>query len=61
VQGVHLDEPLGHVRITVDTAADLELVRTIIEELAGRDPAFSLADVLALLRARPELGAAANL
>jgi spore coat polysaccharide biosynthesis protein SpsF len=48
------DEPADH-RLTVDTPADYELVRTIFEELYPSDPAFGLEAILVLLERRPEL------
>lgn len=47
---------LSDLRWTVDTAADLEFVRTVYDSLSptGRRR-FGMAEVLALLRARPEL------
>ena len=42
-------------RLTVDTPEDFELVTRIYEELYPRNPAFTLYDVLALLRSRPDL------
>ena len=45
------------VRLTVDTPEDLALVREVLEALYPANPGFSLADVLDLLDARPELRA----
>jgi spore coat polysaccharide biosynthesis protein SpsF len=45
------------LRLTVDTPEDLALVRAVFEALHPRDPAFTLADILALLGAHPELRA----
>lgn len=42
------------LRLTVDEPADYELVRRIIETLHPQNPAFTAADVVALLRARPD-------
>lgn len=50
-----LPEVVSEIRLTVDTAEDLELVRAIYEALYERNPAFSLVDVLDFLNARPEL------
>jgi spore coat polysaccharide biosynthesis protein SpsF len=52
VRTVDLDRDLGDVRITVDTQDDLDLVRSLLEELLARNPAFDLADVLAALERR---------
>ncbi len=41
-------------RLTVDTAADFELIRRIYEALYPADPEFSFADVVQLLRLHPE-------
>lgn len=49
----HVDR--SHLRLTVDTPADLALVRAVYEALHPRDPAFGLDAVLALLDARPDL------
>lgn len=54
VREVHLDRPLGDVRITVDTPEDLALVRAILAALVPGNPDFGLEDVLAWLeRNRP--------
>jgi spore coat polysaccharide biosynthesis protein SpsF len=45
------------LRLTVDTAEDYELIRQIYEGLYPANPAFTLADILAFLRDRPELSA----
>jgi spore coat polysaccharide biosynthesis protein SpsF len=42
------------LRLTVDEPADYELIRRIFEALHPDNPAFTAADVLALLRARPD-------
>jgi len=52
VRTVDLDRDLGDVRITVDTQQDLDLVRSLLEELLAGDPAFGLADLLAALERR---------
>lgn len=46
---------LSHLRWTVDTAEDYELVVRIVDELYPSKPIFLLNDVLALLATRPEL------
>ena len=43
------------LRLTVDTEEDLEFVRGIYCELYSRNPDFTLADVLQLLEANPEM------
>jgi spore coat polysaccharide biosynthesis protein SpsF len=43
------------VRLTVDTRDDLALVRAIYGELYPLNPHFTLADVLQLLDANPEM------
>ena len=45
----------SHLRWTVDEPEDLELVTRIFEALYPTNPAFSTADVLALLERQPEL------
>jgi spore coat polysaccharide biosynthesis protein SpsF len=50
-----LPEAAAHLRLTVDTEEDLELVRAIYTELYPVDRAFTLADVLQLLDKKPEL------
>jgi spore coat polysaccharide biosynthesis protein SpsF len=45
---------LSHLRWTVDTAEDFELVRRVLETLYPRKPAFEMADVLALLAEHPD-------
>jgi spore coat polysaccharide biosynthesis protein SpsF (cytidylyltransferase family)/RimJ/RimL family protein N-acetyltransferase len=49
---VDLDPPLGNMRITIDTAADLELVRGVLERLGGRTD-FTLDELLAAALVRP--------
>src|SRR3954468_19392190 len=52
LRSVVSDRPeTGELRLTVDTAEDYELVRTVFEELYPRDPAFALPEILALLDA----------
>jgi spore coat polysaccharide biosynthesis protein SpsF len=46
---IDLDPPAGEIRVTVDEARDLELVRAIFERLYPRDPAFSLEDIVELI------------
>jgi spore coat polysaccharide biosynthesis protein SpsF len=48
---------LSHLRLTVDEPQDFQLVQRIYEELYPAAPAFTIADVVALLEARPELAA----
>ncbi|EME68426.1 spore coat polysaccharide biosynthesis protein F [Paramagnetospirillum caucaseum] len=43
------------LRLTLDTPQDYELIDTVFSALLPRGPGFSLADILALLRAHPEL------
>src|SRR5215217_5846862 len=50
-----LPEAAAHLRLTVDTEEDLRLVREIYERLYPVNPAFTLADVLVLLDAQPQL------
>lgn len=50
-----LPEVVSEIRLTVDTAEDLELVRAIYSGLYDRNPAFSLVDVLDFLNAHPDL------
>lgn len=50
-----LPEAAASLRLTVDTAEDLGLVRAIYAELYEANPAFTLADVLTLLDRRPDL------
>ncbi|MCI0582965.1 MAG: glycosyltransferase family protein [Chloroflexi bacterium] len=51
---VKADADRSAERWTVDTAEDLELVRRIYEALYPANPAFSTADVIALLNDHPE-------
>lgn len=51
---VQHDPDLGHLRLTVDTAQDLELVREIYAAFGNRDD-FTLADILRLLDEKPQL------
>ena len=43
------------LRLTLDTPEDLALIRAIFDRLYPNDPAFTLGDIVRLLRARPEL------
>jgi spore coat polysaccharide biosynthesis protein SpsF len=45
------------LRLTVDTEDDLRFVRAVYEELYPGNPAFTLADVIDLLAARPDIKA----
>lgn len=54
LQSVRLDTDLSANRWTVDTAADFELVRRILEEIYPRRPDFRTSDVLALLEQHPQ-------
>lgn len=49
------DAELSHLRWTVDEPVDFALVETIFGELYPANPAFTTADILALLARRPEL------
>jgi spore coat polysaccharide biosynthesis protein SpsF len=48
-------EEVASLRLTVDTAEDLEFVAWIYCELYSRNPDFTLADVLALIAANPAM------
>jgi len=50
-----LPESVAHLRLTVDTQEDLELVRDVYRQLYPLNPAFTLADVLQLLEKQPAL------
>jgi spore coat polysaccharide biosynthesis protein SpsF len=50
-------EDLSRLRWTVDEPEDFEFVRRVYEELYNANPRFTLNDVLALVKARPELDA----
>lgn len=52
---VAAERDLSHLRFTVDDARDLAFVREVYAALSRRDRLFGLADVLDLLRARPQL------
>ncbi len=45
------------LRLTLDTPEDLQVIRSVFEDLHPENPEFSLADVLALLDQRPEISA----
>ena len=49
------DRDFSHLRWTVDEPRDFKLVSAIYETLYPANPAFSFADVLALIERRPEL------
>ncbi len=53
IQLVDCSLELGHLRWTVDTIEDLELLRRIYAHFGGRDD-FSWLDVLALVQRQPE-------
>ena len=44
-----------HLRLTVDEPADYELVKTVFERLYPQNPAFTLTDILNLVRAESTL------
>jgi spore coat polysaccharide biosynthesis protein SpsF len=46
---------LSSIRLTVDTPEDFELIKSIIEKLYPINPAFSLADIIALVEREPDL------
>ena len=46
VHGVHLDPPHGDVRMTLDTPADLDVLRRLVDEVG---PDATMADVLKAL------------
>lgn len=45
------------LRLTLDTAEDLQVIRAVYEALLPADPAFGVADILAWLDARPQIAA----
>ena len=49
----HLRRP--ELALTLDTPEDFALIRAVFEELYPRNPAFGLADVMALLDRRPDI------
>ncbi len=53
VELVNHEPDLGHLRLTVDTAEDLALVRRIYNHFGNTDD-FSLKDILSLLEKHPE-------
>ena len=51
--GVCVTPPANDLRVTLDTAEDLDLLRALVAELPDAPPAWR--DVVAILRARPDL------
>ena len=51
--GLCVTPPADDLRVTLDTAADLALLRALVAELPDAPPAWR--DVVAILRARPDL------
>jgi spore coat polysaccharide biosynthesis protein SpsF len=51
--GVCVTPPANDLRVTLDTEEDLALLRALVTELPDKPPAWS--DVVAILRARPDL------
>jgi spore coat polysaccharide biosynthesis protein SpsF len=49
-----LDYSMSH-RFTIDYAADYEFIKAVYEALYPVNPAFSLADILSLLKQRPDI------
>ena len=49
------DRDFSHLRWTVDEPRDFELVSAVYEALYPANPAFSFAEILALIERRPEL------
>jgi len=50
-----LSHDAAHLRLTVDTPEDLQLVQAVFEELYPTNQYFSLVDILDLFRRKPEL------
>ncbi len=46
---------LSHLRLTLDTAEDFEVIRTIYEALYPNNPAFNLAEILEYLDQHPSI------
>jgi|SRR5581483_8528425 len=55
IVGLDYERDVSHLRLTVDTAADLALAEAIYERLYTADKPFTLEDVLALLEREPSL------
>ena len=51
------DAALGHLRWTVDTAADFRMVEAVYAALLPRKESFDYADILAFLTANPDIAA----
>ena len=51
--GICVTPPANDLRVTLDTAADLDLLRALVAELPDAPPPWR--DVVAILRARPDL------
>lgn len=51
---VTLDPPQAEYRWTVDTQEDFTLIKNILEEIAPKNPNFTLSDLLQLLQDHPE-------
>jgi len=49
-------EDLSRLRWTVDEPEDFEFVKSVFESLYSSNPHFTMQDILALLKAKPELG-----
>jgi spore coat polysaccharide biosynthesis protein SpsF len=56
IRQVMSQENLSHLRWTVDEPLDFVFVTQVFEHLYAQNPRFEMRDVLALLKARPELG-----
>lgn len=54
IENIEGDGKNSHLRLTVDTSEDFELVRKIIEELYPQKQEFTLSDIINLLKQNPE-------
>jgi spore coat polysaccharide biosynthesis protein SpsF len=50
-----LDVDLGEYRLTVDYPEDLEVIRSLFRDLYPQDPLFTMKEIIAYLRAHPEI------
>jgi spore coat polysaccharide biosynthesis protein SpsF len=50
-----LDEPLGELRWTVDTEADLDFVRRVVDRLGARRYTAGMGEILGAIRMEPSL------
>jgi spore coat polysaccharide biosynthesis protein SpsF (cytidylyltransferase family) len=55
IENIESETDLSHIRLTLDYAEDLELLRNVYEKLFPQNPVFGLQEILSLFSREPEL------